>query len=579
LSEDVLRHGGKAVPFSLKVTKGPGAGAEFPFDQAEARLGRTADNDIVVKDSGASRAHARVFQKGDRYFVEDLKSANGTKVNGITLNGAMKEVQSGDTITIGEVAFTFTLPEPERHDTAEAQAIAANETVLKNPPFMPDTTAEVPMLDPNATILKPPLAQRQDQERGKPTTRQPSVADDETVPPSRALARAVEAELGRPIGGHNESSTDERPMLQDRNDTSSTNEVPMLNPPSDNVTAEVQMPVLRRHTQGGPRDEDDEVDLTAADKARIRRNAQKSTSGRVRYAWSQLPKVARVALIVVAVLAVLGIGGGVTVAVMPKQKAKLPPEPQELAANAPIIKASFGTGDGVMYERPDMKIFTFNVASAAQIVGVLHYQAKDVSKDEVSISVNGVDLGFVPADTLDAATRELELVLPAQQMKKGEANQLIFDNVHNPPAGDPWRVWNIWLELIAIPDMSPEEMLAAAHEDLERSQKLYETRDVGPDNLFRAWKGYREAWLKMESMLSRPEDLYINARTQMREIRQQLDQRCSMMELEVQKALNQRRPDRKKARQVVEEMLRYFPSREHPCNALARSELEDLGGL
>src|SRR5262249_24971556 len=97
----------QAVAFTIKVTKGAGTGAEFPFDQTEARLGRTADNDIVVKDSGASRAHCRVFQKGERYFVEDLKSANGTKVNAAVLNGATKEVKSGDTITIGEVVFTF----------------------------------------------------------------------------------------------------------------------------------------------------------------------------------------------------------------------------------------------------------------------------------------------------------------------------------------------------------------------------------------------------------------------------------------------------------------------------------------
>src|SRR3954465_4878117 len=107
----------RSVAFTLKVTRGAGAGAEFPFDSQEARLGRTADNDIVVKDTGASRSHARVFQKGGRFFVEDLKSANGTKVNGALLNGAMKEVKSGDTITIGEVVFTFSLPEPERSDT------------------------------------------------------------------------------------------------------------------------------------------------------------------------------------------------------------------------------------------------------------------------------------------------------------------------------------------------------------------------------------------------------------------------------------------------------------------------------
>ncbi len=106
------------MSFNLKVTKGAGMGADFPIDQAEARLGRTADNDIVVKDSGASRSHARVFQKGPRYFVEDMKSANGTKVNNAVINGTSKEVKSGDTITIGEVVFTFSIQD---------------ETMLKNP--------------------------------------------------------------------------------------------------------------------------------------------------------------------------------------------------------------------------------------------------------------------------------------------------------------------------------------------------------------------------------------------------------------------------------------------------------------
>ncbi len=203
--------------------------------------------------------------------------------------------------------------------------------------------------------------------------------------------------------------------------------------------------------------------------------------------------------------------------------------------------------------------------------------AKDIQKDEVAVSINSFDLGFVPADTLDTANRELELVRPAQQVKKNDVNQIIFDNVHNPPKDDPWRIWNIWLELIAIPDTSPEETVNAVKEDLERSQKFFDQRDIGPDNLFKSWKGYRDAWLRMESMPSRPDDLYIVARQQQREIRLLLDKRCSMMELEFQKALSSRKPDRKHARQILDEMLRYFPTREHPCNGLARSRLEDFG--
>jgi pSer/pThr/pTyr-binding forkhead associated (FHA) protein len=541
------------VTFTLKVTKGPGLGSEFPTDAAEARLGRTADNDIVVKDSGASRSHARVFEKGGKFFCEDMKSANGTKVNASVLNGAVKELASGDTITIGEVVFTFMLPEKVHTDVNPA--IADSETVLKNPPpdnetvlkapaAALDVTAEVPALDPNATMLKPPP--NFDQEKAKPTRRSAPVQDDsETKPPSQS------------------------PLARRSSNVS-------LNPPSDNATAEVPAPLVRRGAKGA-KDEEEEVELTAADKARVRRNAQKSTAGKVGYAWSQLGKPARIVTGIVGAVFVLGIGGLLIAAVVPRSKKPLPPEPTEILGGAPTIQATFGWGDGVMYERPDMKIFTFSAASATQIVGVLHYQAGDITKDEVSIALNSVDLGFVPADTLDVMSRELEVVLPAQQVKKNEENQIVFDNVKNPPGKEPWRIWNLWLELIAIPDMTPEETLNAVREDLERSQKFYEQRDIGPENLFKAWKGYREAWLKMESMPARPEDLYVNARQQQREIRVMLDKRCSAMELDVQKALALRKPDRRRAREVLEEMLRYFPTREHPCNGLARAELEEFG--
>src|SRR5439155_12822393 len=123
-----------------------------------------------------------------------------------------------------------------------------------------------------------------------------------------------------------------------------------------------------------------------------------------------------------------------------------------IIAGAPTSEKSLGLGRGVPYERPDMKIFNFPAAAATRLVGVLHYQAKDISKEEVAISVNGFDLGFVPPDTLDTANRELELVLPAQQIKKGENNVLVFDNVRNPPGEDPWRIWNLWLEMIAVPN-------------------------------------------------------------------------------------------------------------------------------
>ena len=44
-------------------------------------MGRTADNDVVIKDPSSSRSHARVYEEDGRFFVEDLKSVNGTTLN------------------------------------------------------------------------------------------------------------------------------------------------------------------------------------------------------------------------------------------------------------------------------------------------------------------------------------------------------------------------------------------------------------------------------------------------------------------------------------------------------------------
>ncbi|MBK7861622.1 MAG: FHA domain-containing protein [Archangiaceae bacterium] len=558
------------MPFTLKVSKGAGAGAEFPFDSAEARLGRTADNDIVVKDAGASRSHCRVFQKAGRFYVEDLKSANGTKLNNSVVTG-VKELRSGDTITIGEVAFTFTGVD------ATMMAPVGNDTVLKSPLDTADTgessepstdrTADFPPVDLNQTVLKAPLPNRSapDVERERrTTTRRPSreLSDSQTSPPMRAL------EAGSDITGA-ETVPPQRALAK--------KDVDAMLQPVDGGTLEVKVPpaLARRHAQAGVDETDDE--LTAADRLRARRNANKSAMGRLKYGFGQMSKPARTVTAGVGALMVLGIVGLGLWAVLPQGKKSRGAEPGELQGGAPTIEDSFGLGEGVSFERPDMKIFRFTAAGATRIVGVLHYQARDVSKDEVTVSLNGTDLGFVPPDTLDTANRELELVLPAQQIKKGDANQLLFDNVKNPPGDEPWRIWNLWLELIAIPDMGPEELVAAVKEDLERSTRFFDQRDIGPDNLFKAWKGFREAWLKMESLPARPEELYIVARSQQREMAQLLDKRCSMMLLDYQKVMSAKKADRKRGREIAEDMLRYFPTREHRCNGLARSLLEDLG--
>jgi pSer/pThr/pTyr-binding forkhead associated (FHA) protein len=55
---------------------------EFPLAAARMVVGRDQEADIRVDEPLVSRAHARIEQRGDAFFVVDLGSTNLTRVNG-----------------------------------------------------------------------------------------------------------------------------------------------------------------------------------------------------------------------------------------------------------------------------------------------------------------------------------------------------------------------------------------------------------------------------------------------------------------------------------------------------------------
>jgi hypothetical protein len=70
-----------------------------------ARVGRAADNDVVVPDPGVSRYHARLEPDRGTWTVVDLASTNGTWVNGERI--ARSSIGSGDELAFGDVRFTI----------------------------------------------------------------------------------------------------------------------------------------------------------------------------------------------------------------------------------------------------------------------------------------------------------------------------------------------------------------------------------------------------------------------------------------------------------------------------------------
>jgi hypothetical protein len=69
-------------------------------------IGRSRDCDIQLADANVSRRHAELRQEGASYWIVDLGSTNGHEVNGKRAKRA--KLRSGDTITMGSTALTFT---------------------------------------------------------------------------------------------------------------------------------------------------------------------------------------------------------------------------------------------------------------------------------------------------------------------------------------------------------------------------------------------------------------------------------------------------------------------------------------
>ncbi|MBN1830513.1 MAG: FHA domain-containing protein [Deltaproteobacteria bacterium] len=74
----------------------------YNIDSDIVTIGRSSENDIQISDKYISREHLRIRQKGDKFFVRDLGSENGTFVNGIQIPlGINIEVAKGTAIITG----------------------------------------------------------------------------------------------------------------------------------------------------------------------------------------------------------------------------------------------------------------------------------------------------------------------------------------------------------------------------------------------------------------------------------------------------------------------------------------------
>jgi FHA domain/Domain of unknown function (DUF1707) len=67
-------------------------------------VGRAPNCDCVVPEDCVSRKHAQLWRDGERWYVRDLGSRNGTRVNGVRVMEAT-EVRRGDRLDLGGAPY------------------------------------------------------------------------------------------------------------------------------------------------------------------------------------------------------------------------------------------------------------------------------------------------------------------------------------------------------------------------------------------------------------------------------------------------------------------------------------------
>lgn len=88
--------------------------AVFPLIEDEYTLGRLTSNAITINDASVSSRHARINRTMEGFVIEDLKSRNGTFVNGERVNDGKRLLADNDLVRLGKVLFTFNLAAEEK---------------------------------------------------------------------------------------------------------------------------------------------------------------------------------------------------------------------------------------------------------------------------------------------------------------------------------------------------------------------------------------------------------------------------------------------------------------------------------
>ena len=166
---------------TLLLTEKGGETKQLNFEKDEVTVGRVQGNDIVLPKGNVSKRHCRVMLQSGKFSVEDLKSTNGTYINGRKI-GEVTPVVGTDKIYVGDFVDPGRDPRRSHRDPSGGRqrprggladhGVAAPATAAPArpdappPPWPPSDSLDEPEAKPEARdaqtrVAAPPPPRRQ----------------------------------------------------------------------------------------------------------------------------------------------------------------------------------------------------------------------------------------------------------------------------------------------------------------------------------------------------------------------------------------------------------------------------------
>ncbi len=219
--------------FAITLTEKGGDQRRLDFDKSEIKIGRVQGNDVVLPKGNVSKQHARIVLKDGKFIIVDLKSTNGTYVNGRKITSPLV-VKDSDKIYIGDFilgildqgapaqsapAMPASAPPAMAPPAMAPPAMAPSAPPPSAPPAMAPPAMAPPAMAPPAMDLSAPPAMAPPA-MAPPAMAPPAMAPKPEMAPPRSST--VPPPLADPIG---------RPPQQPANRPSRTSQAPPATAP------------------------------------------------------------------------------------------------------------------------------------------------------------------------------------------------------------------------------------------------------------------------------------------------------------------------------------------------------------